>query len=537
MSTSTDTFRGAGLLTLLGVLVLRCSVALFSYSGEKTPPMHGDYEAQRHWMEITHNLPTKEWYFNTSRNDLMYWGLDYPPLTAYHSKLFGYIASLIDQDFVALGSSRGYESYVHKLFMRSTVIISDLCVYIPAVWLYFTQRPWPCRDSALVWIFLALSHPSLLLIDHGHFQYNSVSLGFTIFALAALYHKGFLLGSILFVLSLSFKQMSLYHALPFFCFLLGQSLSTGIFRAIPKLFAISCVVVLTFTLVWFPFLSDIRIISQVLTRLFPLARGVFEDKVSNMWCTANIIFKFKTMFSNQEMALVCMIATVIAVLPSCMDFLFSPNRKKLVYALINSALSFFLFSFQVHEKSILLAAVPAALALPTDPFMSMWFITMSTFSMLPLLIKDGLFIPFVALTIFHLGAITLMVDVSPGKELAPPRRLQRSQRSNRNIHKEETDYGIFYWAAFAASMTGCVVLAVFSYFMQPPDQYPDLFPLLTSVYACVHFVMFLMYFNYKQFLITADFADQEYAMSQCSYPDDPYDRPYTIRRYESKKSK
>ena len=47
--------------------------------------MHGDFEAQRHWMEITTHLPVIQWYFH----DLEWWGLDYPPLTAYHSWLFG----------------------------------------------------------------------------------------------------------------------------------------------------------------------------------------------------------------------------------------------------------------------------------------------------------------------------------------------------------------------------------------------------------------------------------------------------------------
>ena len=51
--------------------------------------MYGDYEAQRHWMEITINLPITEWYQNTTRNDLLYWGLDYPPLSAYHSYVTG----------------------------------------------------------------------------------------------------------------------------------------------------------------------------------------------------------------------------------------------------------------------------------------------------------------------------------------------------------------------------------------------------------------------------------------------------------------
>jgi hypothetical protein len=34
--------------------------------------MYGDFEAQRHWMEITQHLPLSQWYFH----DLPYWGLD-----------------------------------------------------------------------------------------------------------------------------------------------------------------------------------------------------------------------------------------------------------------------------------------------------------------------------------------------------------------------------------------------------------------------------------------------------------------------------
>jgi alpha-1,3-glucosyltransferase len=50
-----------------------------SSTGNGTPPMFGDYEAKRHWMELTIHLPIREWY----TYDLQYWGLDYPPLTAY----------------------------------------------------------------------------------------------------------------------------------------------------------------------------------------------------------------------------------------------------------------------------------------------------------------------------------------------------------------------------------------------------------------------------------------------------------------------
>lgn len=98
-------------LSLFAVLI-RLTVALHPYSGAQTPPMFGDYEAQRHWMEITVNLPVKEWYRNNSANDLGYWGLDYPPLTAYQSYFHGILLKYFDPASVELFTSRGYESYL-----------------------------------------------------------------------------------------------------------------------------------------------------------------------------------------------------------------------------------------------------------------------------------------------------------------------------------------------------------------------------------------------------------------------------------------
>ena len=69
---------------LLGILIKWC-ISLNGYSGQGTLPMYGDFEAQRHWLEITTHLPADQWYFY----DLSYWGLDYPPLTAFHSFVLG----------------------------------------------------------------------------------------------------------------------------------------------------------------------------------------------------------------------------------------------------------------------------------------------------------------------------------------------------------------------------------------------------------------------------------------------------------------
>jgi len=72
-------------LILMTVGLFRWAAGLWGYSGFQSPPMHGDFEAQRHWMEITNHLPISRWYFH----DLQWWGLDYPPLTAFHSWVLG----------------------------------------------------------------------------------------------------------------------------------------------------------------------------------------------------------------------------------------------------------------------------------------------------------------------------------------------------------------------------------------------------------------------------------------------------------------
>merc|ERR1719242_1524453 len=99
------------ILIFLIILFIRLCVGMGDYSGMNTPPMFGDYEAQRHWMEITTNLPIRDWYEQTDDNDLQYWGLDYPPLTAYHSWLCGSIANLTRlPQLIELNTSRGIET-------------------------------------------------------------------------------------------------------------------------------------------------------------------------------------------------------------------------------------------------------------------------------------------------------------------------------------------------------------------------------------------------------------------------------------------
>jgi len=134
-------------------------------------------------------------------------------LLCTQSWLFGQAIHTIEPDAVALHTSHGYESPHSKFLMRLTVIASDilgkilddamcwslspnsgsscvqptnismLCyaVFFPAVLLCLRvfgggktvqEKQW--------WLLVVLLQPAALLIDHGHFQYNNISLGFAV---------------------------------------------------------------------------------------------------------------------------------------------------------------------------------------------------------------------------------------------------------------------------------------------------------------------------------------------------------------------
>ncbi|XP_067846507.1 dolichyl pyrophosphate Man9GlcNAc2 alpha-1,3-glucosyltransferase isoform X3 [Heptranchias perlo] len=424
-------------ITLAISLTVRWAVSLNPYSGAGKPPMFGDYEAQRHWQEITFNLPIHQWYFNTSSNNLKYWGLDYPPLTAYHSLICAYVAELINPEWIALHTSHGYESLGHKLFMRATVFVADLAVYVPAILCYIHHCEGP-ESKKVSSMLCALLYPGLILIDHGHFQYNSISLGLALWGWLGLVFDRVLFGSVAFCLALNYKQMELYHALPFFCYLLGNCLKRDLKgEGMMRLIKIAFTVLISFACCWLPFLTSLQQSLQVFQRLFPVERGLFE---------------------------------------------------------VNCSLSFFLFSFQVHEKSILLAALPVLLLLHEIPFMATWFLLVSTFSMLPLLLKDGLLLPYTITSLAFLLVTTKLLSAFE-KVSVEDLQLQPFSQGVRRYIPHFTIPAHLVKLAFFLSIFAMATLSLISATLVPPPQLPDLFPVLVSLFSCIHFLIFLTYFN------------------------------------------
>lgn len=49
---------------------------------------------------------------------------------------------------------------------------------------------------------------------------------------------------------------------------------------------------------------------QVATRLFPFSRGLFEDKVANLWFCADVVFKLRRRFAMPQLAKLALVSTL-----------------------------------------------------------------------------------------------------------------------------------------------------------------------------------------------------------------------------------
>ncbi|KAK4985565.1 Glucosyltransferase-like protein [Elasticomyces elasticus] len=445
-------------LILMAVGLFRWATGFWGYSGFQKPPMHGDFEAQRHWMEITTHLPMSQWYFH----DLEWWGLDYPPLTAYHSWLFGkmYVllamhlpckslqvasGSLIDPTWFALRSSRGLETHVLKVYMRATVMVSDYLTYIPASIIclrHLAQLSDAQSWEASIALTALLLQPATILIDHGHFQYNTVMLGFVLASISSMIAGRLLWGCVFFVAALGFKQMALFYAPVVFAYLLGRCIFPRF--NLPRLFSIAVATIASFAVLFLPLLlgaaydahRNIAIpstappppllaalpfsvsakssyypillqLTQSIHRIFPFARGLFEDKVANIWCAIHSsgIHKLHnhppTLLQRGALAL-----TSLSILPPCAIIFLKPRKELLPWALAVCSWGFFLCSYQVHEKNVLLPLLPMTLLLAGDGGLRAesraWVglaNVLGCWTMFPLLKRDELRVPYFVLTL------------------------------------------------------------------------------------------------------------------------------------------
>ena len=225
-------------------------------------------------------------------------------------------------------------------------------------------------------------------------------------------------------------------------------------------------VIFSFILYFLPFLYSLESIQQVLHRLFPFARGIFEDKVANFWCASNILFHWKN-YDISIMSKISLGTTLLSLIPMGYVLMRFPTRIRFSIALIPCSLSFFMFSFQVHEKSILFVLLPVVLLFGCSEFLNIiiaWFVLIANLSLLPLLEKDGLIMPYY---IFQIAFLLIVLNYL--------------QTSNKLLHY-----------LFRLSILLSILIHVYWHFGPTISRYPDIKQLLVATFAALHFGLFYL---------------------------------------------
>lgn len=427
--------------------------------------------------------------------------------------------SFINSDWFALHSSRGIEQELLKVYMRATVIVSEYLVYIPAA-IIFNRKLGQLRgvnkwESSIALVAI-LMQPSTILIDHAHFQYNTVMLGLALASISSILSERYLWSCVFFVLALGFKQMALYYAPAMFAFLFGVCVDGQI--RIGRLFGIALTTLSSFVLVFAPLLlgalydsyrninpplsiTDRQVnplfslltpyidpdtiysalllqLTQAIHRIFPFARGLFEDKVANLWCALHTVHKLNT-YPIPLLQRISLSATLAAITPSCMLIGQFPRRELLPWALASTAWGFFLCSFQVHEKSILLPLLPMTILLGSDgglgPEMRVWIgwaNMLGVWTLFPLLKRDVLRVPYFVLSLLWAYLMGL-----------PPTSLRlyfgpQAKKSGVSIATK-----ILHLGFYAAMLSWHLLEA----FVEPPKGKPDLWVVLNAVIGAAGF--------------------------------------------------
>jgi alpha-1,3-glucosyltransferase len=415
--------------------------------------------------------------------------------------------SAINPEWFALDESRALDDPSLKVYMRATVFVSEYLVYIPAIVIFL--RRYSRLEGVNVWessiaLVAILMQPAAILVDHGHFQYNTVMLGFAVATLSSMIAGRPLWGCVFFVGALGFKQMALFYAPAIFAYLLGICLFPRI--NIVRFLAIAFTTLAAFTVLYLPFLSGVAYdvhrgishetlplpplmesipiqwntqawyypfilqLTQSIHRIFPFARGLFEDKVANIWCTVHTFHKLHR-YPTELLQRLALITTLAAILPPCLIIFFKPKRSLLPLAFAAVSWGFFLCSYQVHEKNVLLPLLPMTLLLSGKdgllPSTRTWVglsNMLGVWTMFPLLKRDKLRVPYFVVSLLWAHLLGL-----------PPVSFSAYHEGTRS------GLGLFSKILHLNIYLAMVGWHVVEAFVQPPGNKPDLWVVANAI--------------------------------------------------------
>lgn len=380
------------------------------------PTYHStDFDVHRNWLSITSLLPLKDWYIE----DTNQWTLDYPPFFAYFEWFLSRFIpkSVADDGCIALVPIGNYGMKT-VIFQRSTVIITEIVLFIALQWFINTATTTKEKRRNFVISASIVLSPGLFIIDHIHFQYNGFLFGIFILSIVNAKLGNHLACGFWFAVLLCFKHIFLYIAPAYFVYLLsGYCLNKlpkrnsyyeytlkDLFNIInwKNLLKLGSTVLAVFFVAFAPF-AYFGVLPQLFKRLFPFSRGLthaywapniwaiysFVDRVliqisrklpilyrifnkspelinSNDSLTRGIVgdvtFSFLPQIEPNHTVLLTLFYQIMSLIPLFLQ----PKFERFIGSISLCAFASFLFGWHVHEKAIMLIIIPLTFVICQD---------------------------------------------------------------------------------------------------------------------------------------------------------------------------
>ncbi|GFZ45705.1 Dol-P-Glc:Glc(1)Man(9)GlcNAc(2)-PP-dolichyl alpha-1,3-glucosyltransferase [Saitozyma sp. JCM 24511] len=379
-------------------------------------------QVHRNWLAITHNLPLKQWYYETTSEWSEYTpsclyssaltptALDYPPFFAYFSYLLSLPAKLLPEHYSQhlLQLSRvPVEGWAVVGYMRISVLVTEVVLFWSLLRLSrSSNESSPAKIVALAIAF----HPGFLILDAIHFQYNGFLFGLMIWSLAGakeasrvLYrplahvslqtlrdvsYKGLtpgvlqgrpLMCAAFFAALLNFKHIYVYLAPAWFIYLLRTYCippKTGLTLRLKPLVRIGTVVIGVTAVSLGPFLY-LGQGQQLVARLFPFTRGLMHaywapNQVAKRFrldlavSSAGVASTSRGLVGDTNFAVIpditplhCFILTGLTQVVQLVPLWRRPSYKAFLQAIAACGFSSFMFGWHVHEKAVMLVLLAA----------------------------------------------------------------------------------------------------------------------------------------------------------------------------------
>ena len=256
------------------------------------------------------------------------------------------------------------------------------------------------------------------------------------------------------------------------------------------------ITLITNVVIYLPWLQSQKI-KDVFTRIFPVHRGIYEDKVATFWCVLNIFYKLNKHFNINALIKLSFIFTLVA----CLIPIYSIYKiTKLNYRICTQSFfiisfAFYLFAFHVHEKTIIVPFLAYLLNLPNMKNILPSFTLIAMFSLFPLLKRENQIIPYYfTCFIFYLISKQGLKMINNNK---------KENEKNKDGKKDDQENNIFLLSEF------CIfVIMVFYHFVDynipPPKQYPWLYPMINAAFCFCFFFGVFLYSNYNLIITVFD---------------------------------